>query len=119
MRIMHAAPMNIGVESGYGNLVVQLGIVGLVLWIVLGFSIAISGWRVVKELQGTPWFPLAFSIWFFAILLFFPMMFAGISPYEDFVLNSWLWLLLGIFYRLRMFSKANQIRPDQAIPGGA
>lgn len=116
MRIMHAAPMHIGVESGYGNLVVQLGIVGLVLWIVLGFSIAISGWKVVRELRGTPLFPLSFAIWFYAILLFFPMMFAGISPYEDFVLNSWLWLLLGIFYRLRMLSKATQIPPDQAIP---
>jgi len=117
MRIMHAAPMNVGVESGYGNLVVQLGIVGLVLWIVLGFSIAISAWKVVRELQGTPWFPLAFAIWFFAILLFFPMMFAGISPYEDFLMNSWLWLLLGILYRLRMFSKAARIAQDQAVLG--
>jgi hypothetical protein len=117
MRIMHAPPMNVGVESGYGNLVVQLGIVGLVLWIVLGFSIAISAWKVVRELQGMPWFPLAFTIWFFAILLFFPMMFAGISPYEDFLLNSWLWLLLGILYRLRMFSKAARIAQDQAVPG--
>jgi hypothetical protein len=117
MRIMHAAPMNVGVESGYGNLVVQLGIVGLVLWIVLGFSIAISAWKVVRELQGTPWFPLAFAIWFFAILLFFPMMFAGISPYEDFLMNAWLWLLLGILYRLRMFSKAAWIAQDQAVLG--
>jgi hypothetical protein len=119
MRLLHAAPMHIGVESGYGNLVVQLGIVGLVLWIVLGFSIAISAWKVVKELKGTPWFPLAFSIWFFAILLFFPMMFAGISPYEDFVLNAWLWLSLGILYRLPMFSKAARIAQDQEVPRGA
>jgi hypothetical protein len=117
IRILHAEPMNVGVESGYGNLVVQLGIVGLVLWIVLGFSIAISGWKVMRELQGTPWFPLAFTIWFYAILLFFPMMFAGISPYEDFVLNAWLWLLLGILYRLRRFSKAARIAQDQAVSG--
>jgi O-antigen ligase len=116
MRIMHAAPMYIGVENGYGNLVVQLGIVGLVLWIVLGFSIAISAWKVVKELRGTPLFPLSFAIWFYAILLFFPMMFVGTTPYEDFFLNSWLWLLLGIHYRLRKFSTATQIPPGQANP---
>jgi hypothetical protein len=114
IRLMHAEPMYVGVESGYGNLVVQLGILGLVLWIVLGFSIAISAWRVVRELQGTPWFPLAFTIWLYAILLFFPMMFAGNSPYEDFVLNAWLWLLLGILYRLRMLSKAARFGQDQA-----
>jgi len=116
IRIMHAAPMYVGVESGYGNLVLQLGIVGLVLWIVLGFSIAISAWKVVRELQGTPWFPLAFTIWFYALLLFFPMMFAGNSPYEDFVLNAWLWLLLGILYGLPMFSKAARIAQNQAVP---
>ncbi len=116
MSIMHAAPMYVGVESGYGNLVVQLGIVGLVLWIVLGFSIASSAWKVVRELRGTPWFPLAFTIWLYALLLFFPMMFFGNSPYEDFLLNAWLWLLLGILYRLRMFSKAARIAQDQAVP---
>jgi hypothetical protein len=117
IRILHAEPMYIGVESGYGNLVVQLGILGLVLWVVLGLSIAVSAWKVVKELQGTPWFPIAFTIWLYTILLFFPMMFAGNSPYEDFVLNAWLWLLLGILYSLRMFSKASRTAQDQAVPG--
>jgi hypothetical protein len=116
MRIMQAEPMYVGVESGYGNLVVQLGIAGLILWIVLGFSIASSTWKVVRELRGTPWFPLVFTIWWYTILLFFPMMFAGNSPYEDFLLNAWLWLLLGILYRLRMFSKAGKIAQDQAVP---
>ena len=41
-RIMHAQPMRIGVESGFGNLIVELGIGGLVLWIILGLSIASS-----------------------------------------------------------------------------
>lgn len=119
-RIMHAPPsMSASVESGYGNLLVELGIVGLILWIVLGFSIAISAGKVVLELRGTPWFPLAFVICLYAILLFFPMMFTGISPYQDFVLNAWLWLLLGILYRLRMFPKAAQIAQDQAVPRGA
>jgi hypothetical protein len=45
------------------------------------------------------------------------MMFAGISPYEDFLMNSWLWLLLGILYRLRMFSKTARIAQDQAVLG--
>ncbi len=116
IRIMHAAPMNIGVENGYGNLIVELGIVGLILWIVLGFAIAVSAWRVVKELCGAPWFPLAFVIYLYAVILLFPMMFTGISPYQDFVLNAWLWLLLGVLHRLRMFPKTIEVARVQAVP---
>ena len=104
-RIMHAKPVGVGVESGFGNLMLELGIVGLVLWIVMGFSIAISGWKIVKELRRTPWFPLAFAIWFYAMFLFFPQMFLGGSAYQDYLLNSFLWLLLGILYRLRTLAK--------------
>jgi O-antigen ligase len=116
VRIMHASPTRVGVENGYGNLLVELGIVGLILWIVLGLSISISAWRVVKELRGTPWFPLAFAIFLYAVLLFFPMMYAGVSPYQDFVLNAWLWVLLGILYRLQMFPKAVEVIQVQAVP---
>jgi len=93
MRIMHAA-LNVGVKR-LRQLGWQLGIVGLVLWIVLGFSIAISAWKVVRELQGTPWFP-GICIWFSQFFSFSLCM--CISPYEDFLMNSWLWLLLGILY---------------------
>jgi hypothetical protein len=110
-RIMHATPMRIGVESGFGDLMLELGVAGLILWIVLGFSIAKSAWKVVKELRSTPWFPLAFAIWLYAIFLFFPQMFLGFSVYQDYILNSFLWLLLGILYRLRTF--ANPIRVVQ------
>jgi hypothetical protein len=116
-RIMHATPMYVGVESGFGNLVVELGIVGLILWILLGFSIAISAWKVVLQLRGTPWFPLSFAIFLYAILLFFPMMFTGTSPCQDFVLNAYLWLLLSILYRLGKFPREIQIAQAQTIQG--
>jgi hypothetical protein len=117
IRIMHATPMPIGVESGFGNLVVELGIVGLILWIILGLAIAISAGKVVMELRGTPWFPLSFAICFYAVLLFFPMMYTGASAYQDFVLNAYLWVLLGILYRLRKFPKEIQIAQAQMIQG--
>ena len=116
MRIMHAAPMRVGVESGFGNFVVELGILGLVLWIVLAFSISLSAWKVAKELRGTPWFPLAFAIFLFACLLLFPMTYTSFSIYQDFVINSNLWLLMGILYRLQTFPPAIQIAQDQANP---
>jgi len=114
-RIMHAQSMNMGVESGYGNLLLELGIVGLLLWILLGASILISASKVVLQLKGTPWFPLSFTIALYAFLLFFPMMFTGVSPYQDFVLNSSVWLLLGVLFRLQTFPKAAELAQKQAV----
>jgi hypothetical protein len=119
VRIMHATPMFIAVESGFGNLLVELGILGLVFWVVLSSSIAFSGWKVVSALRAKPWFPLAFAIWLYAIILLFPMMFTGSSPYQDFVLNSSLWLLLGVLYRLKLYSRTYQVTQSQASLGQA
>jgi hypothetical protein len=114
-RIMRAQPMGIGVESGFGNLLLELGTVGVILWIGLGLSIAISEWAVVKELRGTPWFPLSFAIFVYTFLLFFPMMYSGASAYQDFILNAYFWLLIGILYRLRTLPKVSQIAQDEAL----
>jgi hypothetical protein len=116
-RLFHTGMMNVGVESGFGNLIVELGIVGLILWIVLGVAIVGSTGLVVKELRGTPWFPLAFAIFLYVFLLLFPLMFVGASAYQDFVLNANMWLFLGVLYRLRLFPKevqAAQARTDSA-----
>src|SRR5882672_4248200 len=102
-RIMHAPPMNVGVESGYGQLVIELGIVGLLLWILLAYAITRSAWRAAKNLKGTVWFPIGFAILWYAFLLVFPMSFYGFVAYQDFVMNAYLWLMLGILFRISEF----------------
>ena len=99
-RIFGTKPPVIGVESGFGTLIIEMGIGGLVLWFVMSFAILFSAWRVVKRLRGSPYFPLAFVIFWYAGLLLIPITFTGIQAYEDFVLNAYLWLLLGVLYRL-------------------
>jgi hypothetical protein len=90
----------VGVESGFGTLIIEMGIGGLLLWFVMSFAILFSAWRVVKKLRGSPWFPLAFVIFWYAGLLLIAITFTGMQAYEDFVLNAYLWLLLGVLYRL-------------------
>ena len=68
----------------------------------------ISAWPVVKKLRGSPWFPMALVIFWYAGLLLLPMTFTGIQPYEDFVLNAYLWLLLGILFRLPTLPVSSQ-----------
>jgi len=104
-RIMHAPPTNVGVESGYGQLVIELGIVGLLLWIALAYAITRSAWQAAKNLKGTVWFPIGFAIFWFTFLLVFPMSFYGFNTYQDFILNSYLWLMLGILFRVSEFPR--------------
>jgi hypothetical protein len=99
-KIFHEKPMGLGVESGYGTLVLEMGVGGLILWLVMSGAIVLTAWRVVQKLRGSPWFPLGFVIFWYAFLLLFPMTFSGMQPYHDFVLNAYLWLLLGILFRL-------------------
>ncbi len=115
-RIFSAKPPVIGVESGFGTLVVEMGIGGLVLWFVMSFSILFSAWRVVKKLRGSPWFPLGFVIFWYAGVLLIPITFTGIQAYEDFVLNAYLWLLLGILFRLPTLALSAQYASAAQFP---
>ncbi|OLE96492.1 MAG: hypothetical protein AUG75_19845, partial [Cyanobacteria bacterium 13_1_20CM_4_61_6] len=102
-RLLHVPPMNVGVENGYGQLLIEIGIVGLLLWILLAFRITLCAWRAVKQLKGTPWFPLGFGIFWFVFLIVFPMSFYGFIAYQDFIMNAYFWLLLGILFRFSQF----------------
>jgi hypothetical protein len=104
-RIMQAPPMNIGVENGYGQLVIELGIVGLLLWILLAYAITRSAWQAAKNLKGTVWFPIGFAIFWYIFLLVFPLSFYGFVAYQDFVMNAYFWLALGILFRISEFPR--------------
>lgn len=110
-RILKAPSTGISVENGYGQLVVEMGIVGLLLWIVLGVSICAAAWRLVKSLRGSPWFPLAFVIFWLIFLIFFPMGYNSLTFYQDFLVNAYLWILLGVLFRLPKIALSAQFAP--------
>jgi hypothetical protein len=99
-RILHVPPLGIGVESGFGALVLELGIVGLLLYLLSAASIVISAWRVALKLRGTFWFPIAFVIFWYSFLFLFPYVWGGFQSFEDFILNALLWFSLGMVFRL-------------------
>lgn len=90
----------IGVESGYGTLILELGILGLLLWLLWTTALVREGWKVLRRLRGSPLFPIGVAVLWFAFLLLFPFTFGGMQPYQNFVFNAYLWLLLGILFRL-------------------
>ena len=102
-RIFNIRRMEVAVESGYGQLILEVGIIGLLLWIALSFSICWYAWKAVKTLKRTSWFPLGFAIFWFAFLLLIPMTYYSFQIYQDFVINAYFWFLLGILFRLKNF----------------
>jgi hypothetical protein len=97
-------------ENGYATLLLEFGILGLVLWLIWTLAFIISGWRAVRSLAKTRLFPVGFSIWFFAFILLLPFTYGGIAPYQNFVLNAYLWLFVGILFRLPSLVAGNQLQ---------
>ena len=116
-RIFHVPLTGFAVESGYGSIVIELGVVGLFLWLIMTFAIVVSAWKVVRKMKGTIWFPIAFVIFWYAFLLLFPYTYEGLSPFEDFILNSLLWLSLGILFRLPKL--AGEVQGNSPAAGSA
>jgi hypothetical protein len=99
-RILNVPKTNVAVENGYGQLIVEMGPLGLLLWILLGAALALSAWSLAKRLRGSPYFPLAFAIFWFAFMLFFPIGYNSLVFYQDFLISAYFWILVGILYRL-------------------
>src|SRR3984957_9668480 len=116
-RIFHGTPLGVGVESGFGALVVEMGIGGLILWLVMSIAIIVSAWKVVKKLKGSPWFPIGFSIFLYAVVLLLPITFTSMQAYEDFVINAYFWTLLGILFRLPSLALSSQFSTVSAPAG--
>jgi hypothetical protein len=104
-----APPYN--VESGYGALVVEMGIWGLLLWFVWVSVLLWQGWKVVRKLRETIYFPIGFAIWWYAVVGLILLMYFGIQSYQNFVNNAYLWLFIGVLYRLPKLAQMPQPVP--------
>ena len=99
-KLMGDRPPRIGVEEGFGNLILEMGCIAPFLWILWSGFLLYYSWKVVRRLRGTRLFPVAFAIFWYALLLLFPITFASLSTYQDYVCNVYLWLLVGMLFRL-------------------
>src|ERR1700733_5239322 len=88
------------VEEGYGVLIVEMGIIAPFLWILWTAALVYSSWNIVRHLRQTRFFPIGFAIFWYVFLILYPLTFAGLSAYQNFICNAYLWLLTGILFRL-------------------
>ncbi len=103
----------IGVESGFGSILLELGILGPILWILWSVSLLRSSWNVLRRLHGTDLFPVGFSIFWFAFLLLLPFTYGSLAGYQNYILNSYLWLLVGVLFRLPALAQDDRLNQNR------
>ena len=101
----------IGVESGFGALIVEMGLFGLIFWLIWASVLLWHGWKIVRNLRGTVYFPLGFAIWWYTVISLILLMYLTIAVYQNFVNNAYLWLLIGVLYRLPKLAQMPQPVP--------
>jgi hypothetical protein len=92
--------LEIWVEEGYGVLIIEMGIIAPFLWFAWTGALVYSAWGVAKRLRQTRFFPIAFAFFWYILMLLYPWTYGGISAYENFVCNMYLWMWVGILFRL-------------------
>jgi hypothetical protein len=109
-KFLGTARPDCGVESGFGSLIVEMGIIAPFLWLWWTVSAAGSCWRTARSIKGSTTFPLGFALFWFALFILGPMTWAAIGQYQNFVTNAYLWLLIGILFRLPSLHTSSEDR---------
>jgi hypothetical protein len=108
--VLHAPQLH-GVESGIGTLIVEMGILGPILWLAWVCALLRAAWRIVRQLRQTTYFPVAFAIFWYAFILLIVMTYMSIGAYQNFVLNAYLWILVGVLFRLPHLAQFPETAP--------
>jgi len=99
-KLLGQRAFGIGVEEGYGQLIIEMGILAPFLWILWTGSLLYYSWTVVRRLRGTRYFPIAVAILWYAFFLLYPLTYLVLSAYENYTNNAYLWLMIGVLFRL-------------------
>jgi hypothetical protein len=104
------------VENGFGTMILEMGILAAVLWVWWGVALLWSGWKALVRLKGTALFPVGFAIVWYIFWLLFPQTWGSISAYQNFVMSAYLWVLVGILFRLpKLANQSRATAPPAAV----
>ena len=117
--VLHQPPPEIWVEEGFGDLIVELGIIAPFLWLVWSAALLYFCWKVVLTLRGTRFLPLAMAIFWYALLLLVLLTWFGFSTYQNYINNAYLWILVGILFRLPDLRNQEMAAAPEALLGSS
>jgi hypothetical protein len=98
------------VENGFGDLMIEWGILGPILWVLMAVTLLVAGWKITRRLASTPLYPLALAILWYAFWVLLPFMWSGPQTYQNYVVNAYLWLLVGVLFRLPALVTSDRAR---------
>ena len=113
-RALGQAQPDLWVEEGYGVMIVEMGIIAPFLWILWTAALLYYSWKVVQQLKGTRLLPIAIAIFWYAFFLLYALTYDGLAPYQNYICNAYLWLLVGILFRLPDLLE-NSVNPDTVL----
>jgi hypothetical protein len=112
-QLVGVRPLGLGAESGYGTLIIEFGVLGPILWTIWTVSLLFSAWKVVRKLKQTALFPIGFAIFWYAFMLLGPFTFYGLNTYQNYLTCAYLWLIIGMLFRLPGLLSEAQARQAQ------
>jgi hypothetical protein len=113
-KITGQAQIQAWVEEGYGQLILEPGILAPFLWILWTGALVIMAFQTARKLRQTRFFPLATAIAWYSFLLLFPFTYGGLSSYQNFVGNAYFWILIGILFKLPVLYAQYPTAPEFA-----
>lgn len=99
-RVLGERRPQVGVENGYGALIVEMGVLAPLLWIMWSAALLYAGWKVVRRLRQTRLLPVGCAAVWYAFYLLYMMTFSAMVSYQNYTSNIYLWLLVGMLFRL-------------------
>jgi len=115
-KLLGQRPPDFWAEEGYGQLILEMGIVAPFMWLLWTGALLYYQWRILLQLRQTRVFPIALAIFWFSFLLLYPFTYGGLAPYHNYVNNAYFWLLVGIMFRLPEIAATSSM-PVAAAPG--
>jgi hypothetical protein len=108
-----------GVEEGFGTMIVEMGILAPFLWLLWTAAMLYYLWKVVRGLQETRLFPIGFAFFWYAFLVLYPLTYLTIAVYENYVCNIYLWIFVGIVFRMPQLLTMPSVVPSASRPAEA
>lgn len=115
-KILKQPAPELWMEEGFGVLIVELGVAAPFLWLLWSGALLYFSWKVVRRLRETRLFPVGFAIFWYAALLLLFHTWGGLSIYQNYVNNAYLWLLVGVLFRLPdLLGKADSLNTQSSL----
>jgi hypothetical protein len=86
------------VEGGYASIAVELGIIGVGLWLAWSIGWSARQWRCIKEGRGDRAAAAAFVLFCWMLSFLFYGFASGLAGFQNYIANAYFWLLSGVMF---------------------